>query len=184
MRAVVPLNVAGLRVVQRRRQRPDQQLRRSDRDVRQAAAPAGHATAQHRRPDLALPRPTGRGVVEAGHPPALGAAGVLQARRAGSRPPAGSGSRPHRTAGWSAARYGSRTPATKAWGPPQATAWIVESDYLTAQPPTRDPSGVTRLPVAVPLQAPSSKIPYLYMGRVLGAADWDPSSTPTTDYLP
>ncbi|GAA3639305.1 hypothetical protein [Microlunatus ginsengisoli] len=75
-------------------------------------------------------------------------------------------------------------PASKAYGPPQATAWIVESDYLTGQPPTPDRNGITRLPVAVPLQAPSSKLPYLYMGRVVGASDWNPSATPTTDYLP
>lgn len=71
-----------------------------------------------------------------------------------------------------------------AYGPPQTTGWVVESDYLTATPPTPDPKGVTRLPVAVPLRAPGSTVPYLYQGRVVPAATWDPSSTPASDYLP
>lgn len=73
---------------------------------------------------------------------------------------------------------------TQAYGVPQATGWVVESDYLTPTPPTPDRRGVTRLPVAVPLRAPGSTVPYLFQGRPLAAATWDPDGTPAGDYLP
>ncbi len=72
----------------------------------------------------------------------------------------------------------------KAYDPPQATAWVVESDYLTPDPPTRDDHGVLRLPISVPLQADGSSVPYQYQGRVVPAAHWDPDAAPPSNYLP
>jgi hypothetical protein len=63
--------------------------------------------------------------------------------------------------------------------------WIVESDYLSEQPAT-DKYGVLRTAVAVP----KSPLPddntqaFLYMGRVLDAEDWNPAAEQPGDFLP
>lgn len=72
--------------------------------------------------------------------------------------------------------------ASKTYGPPKHASWIVESDYLAPglQP---DGDGIRRPAVAVPLTAPDGA-PAMFMGRVMGADCWDPTSEPTSDYLP
>src|SRR4051794_16274058 len=59
-------------------------------------------------------------------------------------------------------------PTASAYGAPQATSWVVESDYVSAAI-TPDRYGVTRLPVAVPLTAPNGA-PSMFMGRVVEGA--------------
>jgi hypothetical protein len=63
----------------------------------------------------------------------------------------------------------------QAYGAPQHASWVVESDYVS---PTTD-----RPAVAVPLTDPASGQPYMYMGRVVPAAGWNPAGEPTTSYL-
>lgn len=76
------------------------------------------------------------------------------------------------------------------WDPQHATygevrnhAWVVESDFVAPRP-QRDDDGIARPTVSVPLTDPASGAPFQYMGRVVDAARWDPSSEPPTDYLP
>lgn len=73
-------------------------------------------------------------------------------------------------------------PTASAYGAPQATSWVVESDYVSATI-TPDRYGVTRLPVAVPLTAPNGA-PSMFMGRVVEGAAWQPASESAVDYLP
>ena len=72
--------------------------------------------------------------------------------------------------------------ASKTYGAPRHASWIVESDYVAPglQP---DGDGIRRPAVAVPLTAPDGA-PAMFMGRVVGADRWDPASEPTSDYLP
>jgi hypothetical protein len=69
-----------------------------------------------------------------------------------------------------------------AYGAPQHTAWVVESDYLAATL-SPDAHGIVRPAVAVPLPALDGA-PFMYMGRVVDAAAWDPAGEQPQDYLP
>jgi hypothetical protein len=73
----------------------------------------------------------------------------------------------------------------KNWGPVTNHSWVVESDYICAQQ-LKDSDGVTRPSVPVPLPVNpafgSSNQPYRYMGRVVDAAQW-PLVTPGDQYL-
>jgi hypothetical protein len=72
--------------------------------------------------------------------------------------------------------------ATASYGTPQQASWVVESDYVTTelQP---DQHNITRPAISVPLTAPDNT-PYMYMGRVVDAASWNPAAENTADYLP
>jgi hypothetical protein len=71
------------------------------------------------------------------------------------------------------------------WGPVSNHSWIVESDYISMQQ-LKDADGVTRPSVPVPLPVNpafgSSNQPYRFMGRVADAAEW-PKTTPGDTYL-
>jgi hypothetical protein len=71
--------------------------------------------------------------------------------------------------------------ATSSYGPPRQKGWVVESDYLSPRLLT-DQDGITRPAVAVPVAANDNSSPFMYMGRVMNAADWTPA--PAANYLP
>ena len=70
----------------------------------------------------------------------------------------------------------------QAYGLLQYASWVVESDYIAAQIKA-DGDGILRPAVAVPLSAPDGR-PWMFMGRVVNAADWDPDKEQPRDYLP
>jgi hypothetical protein len=70
--------------------------------------------------------------------------------------------------------------ATSSYGPPRQASWVVESDYLSPRLLT-DQDGIVRPAVSVPVPAPD-KTPYMFMGRVVKAAGWSPG--PAASYLP
>jgi hypothetical protein len=69
---------------------------------------------------------------------------------------------------------------TSSYGPPRQASWVVESDYVSPQL-LPDQDGIVRPAVSVPLTAPD-KTPYMFMGRVVKAAGWSPG--PAASYLP
>ena len=71
---------------------------------------------------------------------------------------------------------------TGAYGPPRQKSWVVESDYVTSRQQA-DARGIMRPVVSVPLTAPD-KTPYMYMGRVVDAASWSPVPANGPNYLP
>jgi hypothetical protein len=72
-------------------------------------------------------------------------------------------------------------PVAKTWGAVTQRSWIVESDYVSATP-TPGPLGEDRHPIAIPVAIGAT--PFSYMGRVLDAAGWDPAKENPADYLP
>jgi hypothetical protein len=70
-----------------------------------------------------------------------------------------------------------------AYGPLQYASWVVESDFVSAEL-SADANGILRPAIAVPLTASGGTRPYMYMGRVVDAARWDPSNERPEDYLP
>jgi hypothetical protein len=71
--------------------------------------------------------------------------------------------------------------STGSYSAPQQAGWVVESDYVTAEL-LPDQHGITRPAITVPLTAPD-RTPYMYMGRVVDAANWSPGTDPA-NYLP
>jgi hypothetical protein len=72
--------------------------------------------------------------------------------------------------------------ASGAYGAPRQAAWVVESDYVSAELHT-DQYNITRAAIPVPLTAPDNT-PYMFMGRVVDGASWNPASENPADYLP
>jgi hypothetical protein len=70
----------------------------------------------------------------------------------------------------------------EAYEPHSPASWVVESDYIGAEI-KRDGYGILRPTVAVPLSAPDGR-PWMFMGRVVNAGDWDPEKELPRDYLP
>jgi len=69
------------------------------------------------------------------------------------------------------------------YGASQHASWVVESDYVT--PALRaDRYNIVRPAATVPLTAPGTSTPYMFMGRVIDAASWNPASEHPEDYLP
>lgn len=68
--------------------------------------------------------------------------------------------------------------------PVHSNAWVVESDYVSV-PPALGPDGSLRRQISVPLKANSkpNTPPFMFMGRVLEAKGWDPSTENPADYL-
>jgi hypothetical protein len=71
---------------------------------------------------------------------------------------------------------------TGGYGAPQQASWVVESDYVTPELQT-DQHNITRPAISVPLNAPDGT-PYMFMGRVVDAASWNPASENPANYLP
>ena len=69
------------------------------------------------------------------------------------------------------------------YGSPRYASWVVESDYVAAAL-QRDSHGIVRPAATVPLTAPDGVTPYMFMGRVVDAASWDPAAERPADYLP
>jgi hypothetical protein len=73
------------------------------------------------------------------------------------------------------------------YGAMRHTSWVIESDFVAAQMGP-DRYGIIRPTVAVPLTVPPGLLdsgrPYMYMGRVVEAASWDPKTERPADYLP
>ncbi|MEM6270488.1 MAG: hypothetical protein AAF998_13680 [Bacteroidota bacterium] len=71
------------------------------------------------------------------------------------------------------------------YGEVSSKRWIVESDYLTPglEP---GPDGLVRAAISVPIppQPGFQEQPYMYMGRVVDYEDWDPNDESPSDYLP
>lgn len=74
---------------------------------------------------------------------------------------------------------------TGQYGAAQSRSWIVESDFVATQL-TKDTYAVVRPAVSVPLPTnpPQNTQPYMYMGRVVDYASWNPSSESPQNYLP
>jgi hypothetical protein len=70
------------------------------------------------------------------------------------------------------------------YGPVQTRGWIIESDYVAGEL-SKDSTGVLRPSISVPIPTnpkPGER-PYLYMGRVVDLASWNPDSKPPSNYL-
>ena len=72
--------------------------------------------------------------------------------------------------------------ASASYGAPRQAGFVVESDYVTATLQA-DRHGITRPAISVPLTA-ADGTPYMFMGRVLDAAGWNPASENPAGYLP
>ena len=72
--------------------------------------------------------------------------------------------------------------ASGSYGAPRQASWVVESDYVSAELQT-DQHNITRPAISVPLTAPDGT-PYMFMGRVVDAASWNPATEDQADYLP
>jgi len=72
--------------------------------------------------------------------------------------------------------------ASGGYGAPRQASWVVESDYVTAAL-RADQHNITRPAIPVPLTAPDGT-PYMFMGRVVDAASWNPAGENPVDYLP
>ncbi len=73
----------------------------------------------------------------------------------------------------------------KQYGPVTTKCWIVESDHLSPSL-SSDPYGVIRPAISVPIQpTPGRNIqPYMYMGRVADYASWNPMAEDKSQFLP
>ncbi|ASU33544.1 hypothetical protein [Mucilaginibacter xinganensis] len=69
---------------------------------------------------------------------------------------------------------------TSAYDAVTSKSWVVESDYISSTKPDSRPA------VTVPLPATPSpgQQPYMYMGRVVDFASWNPATEPASSYLP
>ncbi|WP_298405538.1 hypothetical protein [Janthinobacterium sp.] len=74
---------------------------------------------------------------------------------------------------------------TGKYGSISSKSWVVESDYL-ADSRAPDSYGIVRPAISVPIpSAPGfQQQPFMYMGRVVDAHDWDPRRAAAGDYLP
>ena len=75
--------------------------------------------------------------------------------------------------------------ATRKYGPVETKGWIVESDYVSGEL-SKDSTGVTRPAISVPIPTnptPGQR-PYMYMGRVVDLESWNPVTELPSDYLP
>lgn len=82
---------------------------------------------------------------------------------------------------WLVTRYLSiYNPQTGTYGTPSSNSWVVESDFIS---PTLVDS---RPAISVPLPAnpATGTAPYMYMGRVVNLAEWNPVLEPVGNYLP
>lgn len=71
------------------------------------------------------------------------------------------------------------------YGPVQTKGWIIESDYVSGQL-SKDSTGVLRPAISVPIPTnpnPGQR-PYMYMGRVVDLESWNPATELPSDYLP
>ena len=90
---------------------------------------------------------------------------------------------PHAPTRWLVVRsLSSYDQASGSYGAPRQASWVVESDYVTAELQA-DQHNITRAAIPVPLTAPDNT-PYMFMGRVVDAASWNPASENPADYLP
>ena len=90
---------------------------------------------------------------------------------------------PHAPTRWLVVRsLSSYDPASGGYGAPRQAGFVVESDYVTATLEA-DRHGITRPAISVPLTAPDGT-PYMFMGRVVDAASWNPATENPADYLP
>ena len=105
--------------------------------------------------------------------------------RRGVQPPDGSDVVfPHAPNRWLVVRYLRRfDAATGTYGPVAPKCWIVESDFVTPRP-APDADGIVRpaVPVPVAVTKPAAQ-PFLFMGRVLDYAAWDPGSETPSQFL-
>lgn len=99
----------------------------------------------------------------------------------GSQRPDGSIHFPHAPNRWLVIRSLTIKGST---APVHSNAWVVESDFVSQQP-TPGPDGTTRHAISVPLRANSDydTPPFMFMGRVLEAKDWNPTTEKPEDYL-
>jgi len=94
---------------------------------------------------------------------------------------------PHAPTRWLVIRsLSTYDPSSSAYGAPRHASWIVESDYVAPTLQTAQVNGQTivRPAISVPITNPADSTPYMFMGRVLDAAAWDPASERPQDYLP
>ena len=72
-----------------------------------------------------------------------------------------------------------------AYGPVTFKSFIIESDYIGAVRWV-DSYGMTHpsVPVPLPTVPPGQQAPFRYMGRLLNYEDWQPATEPASDFLP
>lgn len=89
---------------------------------------------------------------------------------------------PHAPNRWLVTRYLSVfNQSTGNYEAPAAYSWIVESDYITTDNPN---DGRPHISVPLPANPAVGQQPYMYMGRVVDLASWNPAGEAATDYLP
>lgn len=76
-------------------------------------------------------------------------------------------------------------PHSNTYGNITSKSWVVESDYL-ASTLAPDQYGIIRPTISVPVPATPrfQQQPYMYMGRVLEASAWNPANEAAANYLP
>ncbi|WPV64829.1 hypothetical protein [Chitinophaga sp. LS1] len=89
---------------------------------------------------------------------------------------------PHAPNRWLVTRYLSiYDQSTNSYAAPTAKSWIVESDYITSDKPS---DGRPHITVPLPVNPAYQQQPYMYMGRVVDHSSWNPSTEPASSYLP
>lgn len=89
---------------------------------------------------------------------------------------------PHAPNRWLVTRYFAHfNTATNSYDPPVTHSWIVESDYITSNKPT---DGRPHITVPLPVNPAYQQQPFMYMGRVVDLASWNPAAEPASSYLP
>lgn len=89
---------------------------------------------------------------------------------------------PHAPNRWLVTRYLSIFDTAKnAYGPITSYSWIVESDYIYDKRPD---NGRPIIPVPLPVTPQFKEQPYKFMGRVVDLKDWNPAGESPGNYLP
>ena len=181
MKAIVPLNIAALRVS-------------SEDTTNVTPGFAGRTVAFDQLPhgsgsDASTGDRIWRSLITSTPDPPLGAGIHLHwelpeyFKRGRQDPGTGAITFPPAPTRWLVVRSLSTDTSGAGYGAPRHASWVVESDYLaTALHPDR--YNIVRPAATVPLTAPGTTTPYMYMGRVVEAASWDPASEHPEDYLP
>lgn len=186
MNAIVPLNVAGIRVSKNDRSNIVSQFKGRTAVFEQMPsgstakkASTGDMIVQPLESNASPPNPLGIGIhlhwelpdyFRRGTQPAQGGEVVF----------------PQAPNRWLVLRYLTVYDAnSRKYGAVETKGWIVESDYVSGEL-SKDSTGTTRPSISVPIPTsprPGER-PYMYMGRVVDLESWNPGSENPADFLP